>query len=1339
MLRRLSIRGKVLAALSVPLLVLAVAVGLISYQSLQQANAARDVADVAKLVNPHVAVVHTLQAERAAASAFAAGQAEESAVSQARSSTDSALAKMGVALEATPEGLLGGSISDLRDTIEGLGGTVIQIRQATAEAPAAVIDGTYTSLILALAQLPNTIADQIEDQDLAPELRAYASMLDAEEFLVHESVLATAVLAADDPSPEAVGQLSGIVGTTDVAIARARDAMSRIGLGDQLPVFGEDVTQMRAVLGSGSTAAVASVDPQAYADFSAGAVEGFRTASAEVVSDIATDSEARAVSAEQRTYLTWGIALAAVVLSLIFGAVLSRQIAGPMRRLIRASGHVRDELPRLVEQVAVPGQTPDMSIAEIPVASSDEVGQLAAAFNEVNATTLRVAQEQAALRGSIAEMFVNVARRDQVLLNRQLTFIDALERSEEDPKVLADLFRLDHLATRMRRNAESLLVLAGIDTGRRLRDTLPLSDVVRTASSEIEHYERVLLDLPIDPLMLGHTALPAAHLVAELLENATMFSEPGSPVHVSTGRDDEHVLVTIIDEGLGMSPEEIESAHAKIRSSSPSEVLGAQRLGFFVVGRIAARLGAQVELSAGPNGTGTMATVRLPLVLFVDIADVPMAAPMLPPVGAQQPVIPAEPEPELVRPVDLEALTDGSTELGLPRRRTSAESDGPVEVPRPASGTIENPTLPVAPTAESLAGAAGLADEAWSPTLQESAPLTGRRAAGEPAAPAAAPTPEPGFEPSFPDAPEGLGDLPQRSLPADDDSLALPQRSVPADEGSPLPQRSAPATDQAPLPFGSAPESPLPQVPMDERTSMFTGFRSRRAAHVAASMATPEGEAASEDADAPEADTTMVIPSLEVDEDELSVATAAEPEPEPEPFVVPMLEADEEDEELPSVPAVDGAPSLDSEHWAAVDVTDEEDANWATEPPAQGEAGWTAAAPEAEQVWPPAAPEPITTPEASDEPAAAAAGPWAAPSQDFASLVQGPGEGVEAQEPAKRKKERRGLFGRRRSKKDKAAVAAAQASSLPPAPLPPAPQTSAPETLAPETSVPEPPAAPVPAAPAATPEAFTPAPVPPPAPPAPEPIAAPPAPAPAEPAPAAPAASSWAPSSWAPADAGPGNDATQVFSDLARSAPIRPEPAPEPTLPEPTPEPAPVAEQRPAAPATSWAPDPDADDAPLSHSWRLPLPGEPDWPGASASSPEPEPEPAPEPTPEPAAAPLDAARHAKPMVPSQHTSATFVPSEEADEPSTVMAQRAGIAQQALAELSQLSTYRPQSVAPAAPLTRRTPTAIPKAEPTPARKSAPRDANQVRSLLASFQSGTSRGRQEPAPSESHRSS
>ena len=309
------------------------------------------------------------------------------------------------------------------------------------------------------------------------------------------------------------------------------------------------------------------------------------------------------------------IAVAVFALTLIITQAIARRIINPLRRLTTTATAVRQELPRLVERVAMPGQSVDVSEVQIPVESQDEVGRLAEAFNSVNAATLSIAAEQAALRGSISEMFVNVARRDQVLLNRQLASIDEMERTEDNQSTLTKLFALDHLATRMRRNSESLLVLAGIDTGRRLRRSMPLSDVIRTASSEIELYERVELELDADPSMLGHSALTAAHLFAELLENATVFSDPGTKVIVRTMERDGGFVVSVTDSGIGMTREELAEANSRVASTAASEILGAQRLGLFVVGRIARRVGARVHLDSG-EGQGTEATVVMPQSLF---------------------------------------------------------------------------------------------------------------------------------------------------------------------------------------------------------------------------------------------------------------------------------------------------------------------------------------------------------------------------------------------------------------------------------------------------------------------------------------------------------------------------------------------------------------------------------------------------------------------------------------------------------------------------------------------------------------------------------------------------
>ena len=282
-------------------------------------------------------------------------------------------------------------------------------------------------------------------------------------------------------------------------------------------------------------------------------IDSLGTGLAKLIDGAKDRSSQLAGDADSRALQVIAVAVLAVVVPVLLALFLARRITRPLRRLTAAAAQIREDLPKMVEQMATPGEGPELTIPEIPVNSNDEVGRLAKAFNDVNKTTVATAQEQAALRGSIAAMFVNVARRDQVLLSRQLSFLDQLERTEENPETLDNLFKLDHLATRMRRNAESLLVLAGIDTGRRLRRPMPLADVVRTASSEIEHYERVDLAQHVDPPMVGHAALIAAHMLAELLENATAFSDPGSRVLVTTDNGPIGVRLTITDEGLGMS------------------------------------------------------------------------------------------------------------------------------------------------------------------------------------------------------------------------------------------------------------------------------------------------------------------------------------------------------------------------------------------------------------------------------------------------------------------------------------------------------------------------------------------------------------------------------------------------------------------------------------------------------------------------------------------------------------------------------------------------------------------------------------------------------------------
>lgn len=497
-----------------------------------------------------------------------------------------------------------------------------------------VLNGFYSDTIEPLVKLSSDVASVASDRTLAGELRAYNAMDILVERVLSEEVYTEHLLRAGFFLPGDSTFQRSLVALSDIAIDNAQATVDPLGTVGQVPPFGAsasttsgDSSSFQSIRTNISSGLDASLITERANDWPLQVSEelGVQIPIRDTLwSDAQSNSAAAVQSTLLQTILTIVGAVLVVFLTIFIALLIARRIIGPLRRLTTTATAVRQELPRMVERLAIPGETVDVSEVQIPIESTDEIGRLAEAFNGVNAATLSIAGEQAALRGSISEMFVNVARRDQVLLNRQLASIDEMERTEEDPHTLTRLFALDHLATRMRRNSESLLVLAGIDTGRRLRRPMPLADVIRTASSEIELYERVQLELDADPAMVGHSALIAAHLFAELLENATVFSDPGSPVVVRTFEADGDFIVEVIDTGIGMTVDELREANNRVASTAASEILGAQRLGLFVVGRIARRVGASVAITSR-EGAGTTATVTMPPSLFDARSQEPLA------------------------------------------------------------------------------------------------------------------------------------------------------------------------------------------------------------------------------------------------------------------------------------------------------------------------------------------------------------------------------------------------------------------------------------------------------------------------------------------------------------------------------------------------------------------------------------------------------------------------------------------------------------------------------------------------------------------------------------------
>ncbi|MEU7063065.1 nitrate- and nitrite sensing domain-containing protein [Streptomyces sp. NPDC046161] len=333
------------------------------------------------------------------------------------------------------------------------------------------------------------------------------------------------------------------------------------------------------------------------------------------------EQKARELKSEsqQDAIINGALILLVLGVSLVGAFVMARSMIRSLRRLQDTATRVaQDRLPELVKQLSeTDPQDVDTTVESVGLHTRDEIGQVAAAFDDVHREAVRLAAEQALLRGNVNAMFTNLSRRSQGLIQRQLSLISELESREADPDQLSSLFKLDHLATRMRRNGENLLVLAGEEPGRRWTRPVPLVDVLRAAASEVEQYERIELSSVPGTDVAGRVVNDLVHLLAELLENATSFSSPQTKVKV-TGHalPDGRVLVEIHDTGIGLSPEDLAAINERLASPPTVDVSVSRRMGLFVVGRLSLRHGIRIQLRPSDSG-GTTALVMLP----VDVAQ----------------------------------------------------------------------------------------------------------------------------------------------------------------------------------------------------------------------------------------------------------------------------------------------------------------------------------------------------------------------------------------------------------------------------------------------------------------------------------------------------------------------------------------------------------------------------------------------------------------------------------------------------------------------------------------------------------------------------------------------
>ncbi|MFH8932459.1 nitrate- and nitrite sensing domain-containing protein [Streptomyces pristinaespiralis] len=407
----------------------------------------------------------------------------------------------------------------------------------------------------------------------------------------------------------------------EVMAGKAAEGGKRLAAAGLNPPKGADgsvFTGMATAIGSGTSPEklrTQDVTPETWMGAATAKFDGYTEIETDLVDRAVNEAAAISDDAKTDAIVNGLIVVIALLTAFILAGLMARQMSRSMRQLRTAAfGIAEQRLPMLVDQLSrtEPGRV-DTRVQPIPIDTQDEIGEVARAFDQVHREAVRLAAEQAMLRGNVNAIFTNLSQRNQSLIEGQLTLITDLENNEADPDQLENLFKLDHLATRMRRNGENLLILAGEEPGRRWNQPVPLVDVLRAASSEVESYERIELTGVPETEIHGQAVTDLVHLLAELLENATTFSSPQTKVRVTATRlPDGRVMVEIHDKGIGLTAEDFADINHKLANPPTVDAAVSQRMGLFVVGRLADRHGIRVQLRPSGEQAGTTSLVMLP-------------------------------------------------------------------------------------------------------------------------------------------------------------------------------------------------------------------------------------------------------------------------------------------------------------------------------------------------------------------------------------------------------------------------------------------------------------------------------------------------------------------------------------------------------------------------------------------------------------------------------------------------------------------------------------------------------------------------------------------------------
>ncbi|MFD5318643.1 nitrate- and nitrite sensing domain-containing protein [Streptomyces sp. NPDC127098] len=462
-----------------------------------------------------------------------------------------------------------------------------------------------------------------DDPDLARQGRAVVGLAQAREHLSAEDAMVAGALAADR-TDEVLGELVELMARRELAYdtylpdltlddRQAHEAFWESGTGRVLAAAEESLVEGNA----------AAVRPDSWEETSSSALDQLTALGGEAAAHHQERYDSATSGPAVRAWLVGGLGLVVVVVSAVVAVRVGRGLTGELRGLAReARDAAAVRLPGVTRRLAV-GEHVDVE-TEAPVLEygSDELGQIGRSLNTLQREAVSAAVQRSHTRRGMSEVFVNLARRSQVLLHRQLNLLDGLESRTTDSENLADIVRLTHLATRMRRHAEGLVLLSGAAPARQWRKPEQLMDVVRAAVDEVEDFERVEVRRLPPLAVAGGAVADLVHLVAELLENATVFSPPHTAVQVDGERVPHGFTLEIHDRGLGMTAEALRDANRRLADPPEFEPSDTDRIGLFVIGRLAERHGIKVSLRDSPYG-GTTAVTLIPGELLTEVRELP--------------------------------------------------------------------------------------------------------------------------------------------------------------------------------------------------------------------------------------------------------------------------------------------------------------------------------------------------------------------------------------------------------------------------------------------------------------------------------------------------------------------------------------------------------------------------------------------------------------------------------------------------------------------------------------------------------------------------------------------